>query len=84
MASSKVKGTVRHSCLTPAKNEGIDINSSWTKCRRYDQSTERYLFIDSVISVNRNTVGYRYDKYLKLITVVVVFVSYCYNYCDFR
>jgi len=73
-----------HSCLTPAKNEGIDINSSRTNCRGYDQSalSRRYLFIDSVVSINRNIVGY--NKYLLVVTVVIVFVSYCYNYCDFR
>ena len=41
----------------------------------------RYLFIYSVVSVNRNIV--RYKKYLLVVTVVVVFVSYCYSYCDF-
>jgi len=36
--------------------------------------SRRYLFIYSVVSVNRNIV--RYKKYLLVITVVVVFVSY--------
>jgi len=44
-------------------------------------SLGRYLFIYSVVSVNRNIV--RYNKYLVLVTIVVVFVSYCYSYCDF-
>jgi len=44
-------------------------------------SLGRYLFIYSVVSVNRNIV--RYNKYLVVVTVVVVFVSYCYSYCDF-
>jgi len=44
-------------------------------------SLGRYLFIYSVVSVNRNIV--RYIKYLVVVTVVVVFVSYCYSYCDF-
>jgi len=44
-------------------------------------SLERYLFIYSVVNVNRNMV--RYNKYLVAVTVVVVFVSYCYSYCDF-
>jgi len=35
----------------------------------------------SVVSINRNIV--RYNKYLVVVTVVVVFVSYCYSYCDF-
>ena len=35
-----------------------------------------------MVSMNRNIVGY--SKYLLVITVVVVFVSYWYNYCDFR
>jgi len=39
------------------------------------------LFICSVVSVNRNIV--RYNKYVVVVTVVVVFVSYCYSYCDF-
>jgi len=39
------------------------------------------MFIYSVVSVNRNIV--RYNKYLVVVTVVVVFVSYCYSYCDF-
>jgi len=39
------------------------------------------LFIYTVVSVNRNIV--KYNKYLLVITVVVVFVSYCYSYCDF-
>jgi len=34
-----------------------------------------------VVSVNRNIVSY--NKYLVVVTVVVVFVSYCYSYCDF-
>jgi len=34
-----------------------------------------------VVSVNRNIV--RYNKYIVVVTVVVVFVSYCYSYCDF-
>jgi len=34
-----------------------------------------------MVSVNRNIV--RYNKYLVVVTVVVVFVSYCYSYCDF-
>jgi len=41
----------------------------------------RYLIIYSVVSVNRNIVWY--NKYLLIITVVVVFVSYCYSHCDF-
>jgi len=40
----------------------------------------RYLFIYSVVSVNRNIV--RYNKSV-VVTVVVVFVSYCCSYCDF-
>jgi len=44
-------------------------------------SLGRYLFIYSVVSVNRNIV--RYNKYIVIVTVVVVFVSYCYSYCDF-
>ena len=44
-------------------------------------SLGRYLFIYSVVSINRNIV--RYNKYLVVVTVVVVFVSYCYSYCDF-
>jgi len=39
----------------------------------------RYLFIHSMVSVNRNIVGYS----VLVITVVVVFVSYFHNYCDF-
>ena len=39
------------------------------------------MFIYSVVSVNRNIV--RYIKYIVVVTVVVVFVSYCYSYCDF-
>ena len=39
------------------------------------------LFIYSVVSINRNIV--RYNKYIVVVTVVVVFVSYCYSYCDF-
>jgi len=35
-----------------------------------------------MVSVNRNIV--EYNKYFLVITVVVVFVSYCYSYCDFR
>jgi len=34
-----------------------------------------------MIIVNRNIVGY--NKYLLVITVLVIFVSYCYSYCDF-
>ena len=34
-----------------------------------------------MVSVNRNIV--RYNKYIVVVTVVVVFVSYCYSYCDF-
>ena len=34
-----------------------------------------------MVSVNRNIV--RYNKYLVVVTVVVVFVSYCYSYYDF-
>ena len=34
-----------------------------------------------MVSVNRNIV--RYNKYIVVDTVVVVFVSYCYSYCDF-
>jgi len=40
----------RHSCLTPAKNDGIDINKvgpteirhsiAWTNCKMYDQSAD--------------------------------------------
>jgi len=40
----------RHSCLTPAKNNRIDINKdgpteirysiAWTNCERYDQSAD--------------------------------------------
>ena len=41
-------------------------------------SLGRYLFIYSVVSVKRNIV--RYNKYLVVVTVVVVFVSYCYIY----
>jgi len=33
-------------------------------------------------SVNGNIVGYTGNKYSLVIAVVVVFVSYCYNYCD--
>jgi len=40
-----------------------------------------FVFIYTVVSVNRNIV--RYNKYLVVVTVVVVFVSYCYSYCDF-
>jgi len=36
------------------------------------------LFIYTVVSVNRNIV--KYNKYLLVITVVVVFVSHCYSY----
>jgi len=39
------------------------------------------LFIYSMVSINRNIV--RYNKYIVVVTVVVVFVSYCYSYCDF-
>jgi len=42
---------------------------------------QQTIFIYSVVSVNRNIV--RYNKYLVVITVVVVFVSYCYSDCDF-
>ena len=38
------------------------------------------LFICSVVSVHRNIV--RYNRYLVVVTVVVVFVSYCYSYCE--
>jgi len=41
----------------------------------------RYLIIYSMVSVNRNIVWY--NKYVLIITVVVVFVSYCYSHCDF-
>jgi len=34
-----------------------------------------------VVSVNRNIV--RYNKYLVVVAAVVLFVSYCYSYCDF-
>jgi len=34
-----------------------------------------------MVSVKRNIV--RYNKYVSVITVVVVFVSYFHNYCDF-
>ena len=34
-----------------------------------------------MVSVSRNIVSY--NKYLLVITVVVVFVSYCYSHCDF-
>jgi len=44
-------------------------------------SLARYLFIYSVVSITRNIV--RYNKYLVVVTVVVVSVSYCYSYCDF-
>jgi len=44
-------------------------------------SLGRYLFIYSVVSVNRNIV--RYNKYLAVVTVVVVFVGYCHSCCDF-
>jgi len=44
-------------------------------------SLGRYLFIYSVVSISRNIV--RYNKYIVVVTVVVVFVSYCYSYCDF-
>ena len=46
-------------------------------------SLGRYLFIYSVVSVNRIIV--RYNKYLVVVTVVVAFVSfnYCYSYCYF-
>jgi len=41
----------------------------------YDQSADDILFIHSVVIVNRNIV--RRIKYLLVIAVVVVFVSYC-------
>jgi len=44
-------------------------------------SLGQYFFIYSVLSINRNTV--RYNKYLIVVTVVLVFVNYCYSYCDF-
>ena len=49
---------------------------------RYDQSADDInLFIHSMVSVNRNIVGYNIDALI--ITVVVVFVSHFHSYCDF-
>jgi len=45
-----------------------------------DLSADDFFYIYSVVTVNRNIVGY--NKYLLVITVVVVFVCYCYSYCD--
>ena len=63
----------RHSRLTPAKNEGIDIDSVGPIAEVWSIS-KRYLFIHSLVSVNRNIVGYNKD--VLVITVFVVFVSY--------
>jgi len=43
----------------------------------------RFIFVYvymCICSVNRNIV--RYNKYLVVVNVVVVFVRYCYSYCD--
>jgi len=63
---SAVTSANRHSCLTPAKNKERRYRQWWTNCGRYDQSAED-LFIRSLVSVNRNIVGYNkysyYDSY---------------------
>ena len=57
------------SCPTPAKSEAIEYLQVGPTEIRYS-ILGRYLFIYSVVSVNRNIV--RYNKYLVVVTVVVV------------
>jgi len=71
----------RDSCPTPAKNEGNRISTKLDPQKLDILSLGRYLFYLYVVSVNRNIV--RYNKYLVVVTVVVVFVSYSYSNCDF-
>jgi len=54
----------RHSCLIPAKNQEHRYRQCWTHYRRYDKS-RWYLFIHSVVNVNRSILGY--NKYLLLL-----------------
>jgi len=44
-----------HSCLTPAKNEGIDIGNVGPNA---EGTIDLHLFIHSMASVNRNIIGY--------------------------
>jgi len=67
----------RHSCLTPAKNEGIDIDGAGPIVE--GMINQQTMFVYPWRGhVNRNIVGY--NKYVLVVTVVVVFVSYFHSY----
>ena len=60
----------------------IRYSIAWTNCGGMINQQTIFVYLQrGQRKVNRNIV--RYNKYFVFVTVVVVFVSYCYSYCDF-